>query len=225
MSIPLVRGPAVRLPGRDWLLVFAIMVSGMIAGTLANASLYLATPLALVLVYNGAVRHARAREASDLYAHPDLPFRARRAVEQAADSLPLGRARTLLATVVTQAVLFFRAHEASVGATDEDRGVLADVAELVESACASAEQLALLEAATSASKQADAASLASRNRFEESLSSAAAVIKSLHLAFVNHGTIASDRVDELTADLTDEANARSRAMAELASLLEQRRRA
>jgi hypothetical protein len=215
------RGPDVRIPPRDWFLVAAVAITGMIAGTLADGSLYLATPLALLLVYRGAVRHAQALEASDLYAHPDLPNRARRAVEEAAERLPLGEARVLLARVVTQAVLLFQAHETSVGASADDHGMLDDVTELVESACTSAEQLALLQAATGA---ADAESRAARDRFSSSLSSAAAVIRNLHLAVVGGGTVASDRVTEITADLRDEADARSRAMAELASLLEQRRR-
>lgn len=212
-----------RLPVSDWLLLAAIAIAGTIAGNLADPRLYVATPLALFMVYGSAARHARAREASDLYAHPDLPARAGRAVEKAAEQLPAGEARTLLARVVTQAVLFFQAHQASVGESADDRGMLADVAELVESACASAEQLALLDAATGPARSVDSSARASRERFSESLSSAAGVIRNLHLAVVSGGTVASERVTEITADLRDEADARSRALAELAVLLNQRR--
>jgi hypothetical protein len=49
--------------------------------------------------------------------------------------------------------------------------------------------------------------------------SAAAVVRNPHLAVVNSGTTASDRVVELTSDLRDEADARRRALTELAALL------
>jgi hypothetical protein len=93
----------------------------------------------------------------------------------------------------------------------------------VESACTSAEQLALLDAATRWSTKANPESRAARQRFVESLSTAAGVIESLHLAEVNEGTPASDRVRELNADLRDEASALSQARAELAALLAERR--
>jgi hypothetical protein len=221
VSAPISNG-AVRLPVSDWLLLAAVAIVGTIAGTLADPRLYAATPLALFLVYGSAARHARAREASDLYAHPDLPLRARRAVEQAAEQLPTGDARTLLVRVVTQAVLFFQAHQTSVGELADDNGMLADVTELVESACASAEQLALLDAATEPTGSADSPA---RGKFTESLTSAAGVIRNLHLAIVGGGTVASERLTEISEDLREEADARSSALAELASLLEQRRKA
>jgi hypothetical protein len=195
----------------------------MAAGTIASTAMYFATPLALILVYKGAIRHAQAREAADLYAHPDLPSRARRAVERASEQLPPGEARMLLAGVVTQAVLLYQAQENSVGTTSRDREMLDDAAELVESACASAEQLALLDAATGSWRTADAGSRAARQKFTASLSSAATVIRNLHVAIVSGGTVASDRVAEITTDLRAETDARARAIAELTALLEERR--
>src|SRR5688572_23442466 len=127
MSDPLIYGASSRLPARDWILLGAVAGAGIAGAMLASASLFLATPLALALVYKGAVRQARDSGGSDLYAHPDLQFRARRAVERAAGQLPAGDARTLLARVVTQAVLFFQAHQTSVGAAREDDRMLDDV--------------------------------------------------------------------------------------------------
>lgn len=211
----------VQLPARDWLLLGAMAILGLFAARLVSHALFLGTPLAIYLVYKGAVRHAQGNETVDLYGHPDLPYRARRAVDAAAAQLSNGQARTLLASVVTQAVLLFQAQETLIGAAADNRGMLDDVSELVETACTSAEQLALLDAAT---QSPDAASRAARERFTTSLASAATVIRNLHVAVVGGGTVASDRVEEITEDLRGEASARTRAMAELASLLDQRRR-
>jgi hypothetical protein len=215
-------GPNVRLPARDWILLLAVAIAGMVAGTLASASLYLATPLALILVYSGAVKRARAHEVRDLYPHPDLPLPVQRAVQEAASQLPPGEARTLLARVVKQAVLLHQAHEKSVGELVDDRGMLADVAELVDSACAIAVQLSLLDAATGSDRLVDAESRRVRERFVESLTSAATVIRNLHVSVIQGGTVASDRATEITSDLRGEADARARAIAELAALLNKR---
>ena len=222
-ALIIISGPDVRLPARDWILVLSVAVAGIMAGTMASAAFYLATPLALILVYGGAVKHARAQESGDLYAHLDLPIAVRRAVATAAEQLPAGEARMLLARVVKQAVLFFQAHEKSVGAADDDQRVLTDVGELVESACAIAVQLSLLDAATGSDRLMDAESRRVRGRFVESLSSAATVIRKLHVSVIQGGTAASDRANEITTDLRGEADARSRAIAELASLLNERR--
>jgi hypothetical protein len=202
---------------QDRLLLAAVAAIGVFAGIVVTPALYLATPLALFVVYRGAARQARTNETRDLYAHPDLPARARRAVEQATEVLTAGEARTLLAEVVTQAVLLFQAHTTSAADDSEDRAALDNVAELVESSCTISAQLELLDAATGA--KADATTATARERFTTSLASAATVIRNLHLTMVKGGTAASDRATELAADLREETDARSQAVAELSAVL------
>jgi hypothetical protein len=216
------RGPDVRLPAHDWILLLAILVAGMAAGTMTMGILYLLTPIVALLAYHEAVRHARHLAADeDLAAPASLPSRAYRAVDRAAAELPHGEARSLLASVVKQAGLLFEAHALSSDRT-ADRATLGDVAELVEAACVTALELARLDAATGGprSRTSTADERQVRDRFTTSLTEAAHVIRRLHLAKVGGGTVASDRVAELTAELRDDASARARAMAELAQLLE-----
>jgi hypothetical protein len=202
----------------DWLLLAAVAIVGIVAGNVVTPALYLATPLALFVVYRGAVRNAGATETMDLYPHPALPARARRAVEEAAAVLRAGEARTLLTGVVTQAILLFQAHATLATDDSADGEALGNVAELVESSCTISAQLDLLDAATTGAK-ADAATAAARDRFTTSLASAATVIRNLHLTLVKGGTAASDRATELAATLRDDADARSQAVAELSALL------
>ena len=140
----------------------------------------------------------------------------------------------LLAAIVQQADLLFAARESSFDAA-QDSITNVHVAELVRAACATALELANIDAsratvaasmATPTSAQLELTSRLqnARTLMAKRLSDAADALSALYAAGVERGTPASDRVAELAAELRGDASARGEALAEMMALLESKRR-
>jgi hypothetical protein len=126
--------------------------------------------------------------------------------------------------VVIQARLVFGRGDSRFDAA-EDRQLAEHVTGLVDACCGTAADLARLDQFTSASTatpaRADLATRAgnARNLFRDRLTNAASALAELYTSNVERGTPSTDRVAELTAEISADASARSAAVSEMRTLL------
>ena len=205
-------------------LLCAIAVSGVAAGIRVSPVLWL-----FMIVVGGIVLHAAANDGKlvenpgiDV---PELPPQLREHVRSAFAKLPEGDARRLLLGVVNQARLVFARGDSRFDASEEER-LAEHVSGLVDACCTTAGDLARLDefasdGATGTSARTDLASRAAKARelFRDRLTNAASALAELYTANVERGTPSTDRVAELTAEISSDASARSAATQEMSKLL------
>jgi hypothetical protein len=205
-------------------MVCAIVVAGTVAGARVSPGMWLLTVVVAAVMLHGATRDADAAIASGV-AIRELPPVLRERVRSTFTQLPEGDARRLLLSVVNQARLVFLRDESRFDAAEE-RQLTEHVTGLVEACCSSAADLARLDQFTGAgnadgSLNSDLAGRATKARelFRERLTNAASALAELYTANVEHGTPSTDRVAELTAEISSDAAARAAATSEMEKLL------
>jgi hypothetical protein len=194
------------------MLVYAIAIAGSAAAYRVSPSLWFVTPVVAWIVLRAAAREAMQLEASGVDVR-ELPSALRDRVRSAFAQLPEGDARRLLLGVVNQARLVFGRGESRFDAAEE-RQLAEHVSGLVDACCATAADLARLDQIAVSASAAKA-----RELFRERLTNAASALAELYTANVERGTPSTDRVAELTAEISADASARSEAAAELKTLL------
>jgi len=215
---------ALRIERPAATLLAAIVFVGTVAAVQVSPLLWAITPMVGWIVLRGAMRDAALPGAPDVDIR-ELPSALRDRVRSTSAQLPPGDARRLLLGVVNQARLVFGRDESRFDATEEAQ--LRDhVAGLVDACCATAADLARLDqfAETAGTARADLAARATKARdlFRDRLTNAAAAIAEVYTSSVERGTPSTDRVAELTAEISADASARSAASREIRELLQER---
>ena len=205
------------------MLVYAIGVTGIAAAYRVSSSLWLVTPVVAWIVLRAAVRDAMLPDAPGVDIR-ELPSALRDRVRSAFAQLPDGDARRLLLGVVNQARLVFGRGESRFDAAEEQQ-LAEHVTGLVDACCATAADLGRLDqfaaSATDGTSRAELMARAAKARelFRDRLTNAASALAELYTANVERGTPSTDRVAELTAEISADASARSEATAEMKTLL------
>lgn len=193
-------------------LVYAICIAGGAAAYRVSSALWFVTPVVAWIILRAATREAMQLEASGVDIR-ELPSALRDRVRSAFAQLPEGDARRLLLGVVNQTRLVFGRGESRFDAAEE-RQLAEHVSGLVDACCATAADLARLDQFAVSATAAKA-----RELFRERLTNAASALAELYTANVERGTPSTDRVAELTAEISADASARSEAAAEMKTLL------
>jgi hypothetical protein len=205
-------------------LLAAIVVTGITAAYRVSSAMWIATPLMAWVIFRAAARDGQLPGASDVEVR-ELPGALRERVRSAFAELPAGDARRLLLGVVSQARLVFSRDESRFDASEERR-LREHVSGLVEACCTTAFDLSRLDqftppASDGAATRGDLVARASKARelFRDRLTNAAAALAELYTSNLERGTPSTDRVAELTAEISSDASARAAATAEMAKLL------
>jgi hypothetical protein len=222
-----VRYAMAALPARTHLLIAAVVLSGILAGTrTASLLMWVATPIvALGLLF--AAEHAMIRPRREAVT-VELPARLQRTLDETFGSLPAGTTRTLLGDVVRRARILFGTLDDS-----EQSSMKRDVADLVDACCGIALEHARLETMMAefrpptgarASGEVDAGQLrqraeAAQELMAKRLRDASAAIAAMYVQSVESGGAGGERVAELTSELNAESSARRQAAQELEELL------
>lgn len=213
-----------HIPPSAALMVCAIVVAGTVAGARVSPAMWLLTILVAAAMLHGAAKDADAAVAAGVDIR-ELPPALRERVRSTFAQLPEGDARRLLLSVVNQARLVFLRDDSRFDA-GEERQLTEHVAGLVEACCHTADDLARLDQFTGTanadgSLNPDLAGRATKARelFRDRLTNAASALAELYTANVEHGTPSTDRVAELTAEISSDAAARSAATSEMEKLL------
>lgn len=206
------------------ILLVAVVFAGTAAAVQVSPLLWAITAIVAWIILRGALRDTALASSSDVDIR-EFPPALRNRVRSTSAQLPSGDARRLLLGVVNQARLVFGRDESRFDATEEAR--LRDhVAGLVDACCPTAADLARLDqfAANAGTARADLAARAARARelFRDRLTNAAAAIAELYTSNVERGTPSTDRVADLTAEISADASARSAASREIRELLQER---
>jgi hypothetical protein len=214
--------PRIEAPARA--LVVAVAMAGVTAAYMVSPVMWLATPMVLWVILRAAVREGQLPGTPDVDIR-ELPAPLRERVRSAFAELPAGDARRLLLAVVNQARLVFSRDESRFDA-GEERQLREHVTGLVDACCSTAFDLSRLDQFTApategATTRADLVARASKARelFHDRLTDAAAALAELYTSNVERGTPSTDRVAELTAEISSDASARTAATAEMAKLL------
>jgi len=204
------------------MLVYAICIAGGAAAYRVSSSLWFVTPVVAWIVLRAAAREAMQLEVPGVDIR-ELPSELRDRVRSAFAQLPEGDARRLLLGVVNQARLVFGRGESRFDAAEE-RQLAEHVSGLVDACCATAADLARLDQFAASATDAARAELVARaakarELFRDRLTNAASALAELYTSNVERGTPSTDRVAELTAEISADASARSEAAAEMKTLL------
>ena len=225
----------VSLAGQDLLLVSAIVLVGIVSARAVSELLLIPSAVVALAVIRSAKRTSKTSSlVIEAPQSRNLPRDLDRTVGAAMSQLGDGEARMLLAAIIQQADMLFAPRESAFDAA-RDSITNAHVAGLVSAACATALELANVDAsqatvagsmATPTSAQLELTSRLQNARalMARRLSDAADALQALYAAGVERGTPASDRVAELAAELRGDASARGEAIAEIKDLLESKRR-
>ena len=213
-----------RLAPTVSVLLAAIVVAGTTAAYRVSPVMWIATPVVAWVILRAAARDGQLPGAPDVDVR-ELPGALRERVRSTFAELPAGDARRLLLGVVNQARLVFSRDESRFDATEE-RQLREHVAGLVDACCTTALDLSRLDQFTAptsdgASTRGDLVARATKARelFRDRLTTAAAALAELYTSNVERGTPSTDRVAELTAEISSDASARTAATAEMAKLL------
>jgi hypothetical protein len=204
------------------ILLFAIAVTGVAAAYQVSPLLWLVTPMVAWVVLRAALRDGQIPGTSGVDIRA-LPVILRERVRSAFAQLPPGDARRLLLGVVNQARLIFARNESRFDAAEESQ-LREHVSGLVEACCTTAAGLSRLDQFTApgvVDGRGDivARAMKARDLFRERLMNAAATLAELYTSNVERGTPSTDRVAELTAEISADAAARSAAEREMEQLL------
>jgi hypothetical protein len=226
---------SVSLAGQDLLLVSAIVLVGIVSARAISELLLIPSAIIALAVIRSAKRTSKTSSlVIEAPQSRNLPRDLDRTVGAAMSQLGDSEARMLLVAIVQQADMLFAPRESPFDAA-KDSITNGHVSGLVSAACATALELANLDAsratvagsmATPTSAQLELTSRLQNARalMARRLSDAADALQALYAAGVERGTPASDRVAELAAELRGDASARGEALAEINALLESKRR-
>jgi hypothetical protein len=212
-----------RLAPSVSMLLGAIVVAGVTAAYRVFPAMWIATPVVAWVIFRAATRDGQLPGAPDVDVR-ELPGALRERVRSAFAELPAGDARRLLFAVVNQVRLVFSRDESRFDA-NEERQLREHVTGLVDACCTTAFDLSRLDQFTAptndgAASRGDLAARVSKARelFRDRLTNAAAALAELYTSNVERGTPSTDRVAELTAEISSDASARTAATAEMSKL-------
>jgi hypothetical protein len=213
-----------QVPPSAVVMLLAVVGFGVAAAQEAAPSLWVVWPMVAWVILAAIVRDARRAVVPGVDI-PELPPALRQRVRSAFAQLPDGDARRLLLGVVNQARLVFARGESRFDASEEKQ-LREHVSGLVDACCATAADLGRLDQFTSApvgdaSARTDLVTRAAKARelFRDRLTNAAAALAELYTSNVERGTPSTDRVAELTAEISSDASARAAAAQEMSKLL------
>ena len=205
-------------------LLAAIVVAGITAAYRVSPAMWIVTPVVAWVILRAAARDGQLPGAPDVDVR-ELPAPLRERVRAVFAELPAGDARRLLLGVVNQSRLVFSRDESRFDASEE-RQLREHVTGLVDACCTTALDLSRLDQFTAATgdgaaSRGDLVARATKARelFRDRLTNAAAALAELYTSNVERGTPSTDRVAELTAEISSDASARTAATAEMAKLL------
>jgi len=206
-------------------LLIAVAIAGVAAAYVVSPAMWIATPMVAWVILRAALRDGRPLPGAPDVDIRELPAVLRERVRSAFTQVPTGDARRLLLNVVNQARLLFARDESRFDASEEAQ-LREHVGGLVEACCNTALDLSRLDEFTASSSSAsttnaELASRASKARelFRERLANAASALAELYASNVERGTPSTDRVAELTAEISADASARAAATKEMSDLL------
>ena len=223
-----VRYAMAALPAKTWLLIVAVLASGIVAAR-ATMPVYAIVTGVVALALLFAAEHAMIRPRREAVT-VELPARLQRTLDETFASLPAGTARSLLGDVVRRARVLLGSLEAP-----EESSMKRDVSDLVDACCGIALEHARLDAMMAeagparhagerASGEVSANELrqrcaAAQEMMAKRLRDASAAIGSMYVQSVERDSVPAERVAELTSELTAEASARRQASEEIRKLL------
>ena len=213
------------MPRNIWMLLLGILGTGFAAAQMVSPILWWTTLAMAALVVMGW-RQSMLRELDPEADPVELPSRTHRIVAETFAELPDGASKNLLRAIVQPARTLYAAAEASESFSAQ---ILRDCAELVEVSCATAGELHriddMLDTARPSAIATPAAAVnqalrESRSLFRRRLADAADALGNLYVQSIQRGTMSSDRVAELAAELGAEVSVRKRVSAEMKALHE-----
>jgi hypothetical protein len=216
------------LPRGYVFMVGAVVVSGMLAGVFANSVLFAAAgPVALMLVVAGSWSMRRPVLSTDRRASA-LSERSRERVVETFTAIPAGPARSLLADVVQRG----QAVRRGLAVRQDASGLAGTVEDLIDAACASARDLAALDASlgqfgrererdSSDAEWLDSLVECERTRdgAVQRMLDAVTVLGQLDVQAIRGTDDVTARLGELVTEIGAEVKARSAARDEIESLL------
>jgi hypothetical protein len=217
---------ATRLEPSVSVLLLAVAIAGATAAYLVSPALWIATPMVAWVIARAALRDGQLPGAPEVDIR-ELPALLRQRVRSVFTRVPTGDARRLLLNVVNQARLVFARDESRFDASEEAR-LREHVGGLVDACCTTALDLSRLDEFTAPGASADstgrtdltARATKARELFRERLTNAASALAELYTSNVERGTPSTDRVAELTAEISADASARAAATKEMSDLLD-----
>ena len=207
-------------------LLVAVASAGVAAAYLVSPAMWIATPMVAWVILRAALRDGQLPGAPEVDIR-EMPAVLRERVRSAFTQVPSGDARRLLLNVVNQARLVFARDESRFDMSEETR-LREHVGGLVAACCATAMDLSRLDEFTgpasvaAANAALTARATKARELFRERLTNAASALAELYTSNVERGTPSTDRVAELTAEISADASARAAATQEMSDLLGKR---
>lgn len=198
-----------------------MLIAGLTAGFTVSPVILLATILVVVLLANGFRRQDDSPLASSDWAafSPNVA----RQLSDSLEALTEGVARRALLEIAVSARSLLGSASNLLDASHE-RATRDHVERLVEASCASAIELARIDdTLAAAGTPLDAPTrdrvASARKLLQSRLTNASNALRQLYVAGLTNTSAASERVAELTGELTADAAARRGALAELSQLL------
>ena len=215
----------VSIPAGASLTIAAVLASGAWASVVVSPFLILPT-FAVALILARAARVERgprvlraAAEGSDF---ADLPEPLRATVIDALGCIPEGDARRLLIGVIAQSRPILSTRSVALDA-EREAETRNNVVALVDACCATAIELAQVDAAaaskSTANSELTAKTSAARDLLVKRLGDATDSLTSLYLAGLGADSSAATRVANLVGEIRVDADGRQAALTELAALL------
>jgi hypothetical protein len=202
--------------------IAAVLIAGLTAGFTVSPIILVATLLMVVFLANGLFRQNDASLATTDWAAfaPDVA----RQLAATLEALPEGVARRALLETAVSARSLLASASNLLDATHE-RATRDHVERLVEASCASALELAQIDDAlrtdsVKVDMQTREHLVSARERLQTRLANASSALRQLYVTGLTNASGASDRVAELTSELTADASARRAALTELSRLLD-----
>lgn len=212
--------------------LFAVMLTGLVA-TAVVSPVFLILALAVVAMIVRATHRAKTAPPPPIEGLSNLPPALQATVTRTLEQLSAGEAQELLLALVAQAGAL---HAASQRFDErEERETRRDVDDLVEACCDSTVELDRLDrvvattpsrarrapgSAPTPSGEVNQRLAAAREAIVHRLGDATTALRSLYVADLEQGSVASERVAILAAEIKADASARRRAIADVDSLLQ-----
>jgi hypothetical protein len=199
----------------------AVLIAGSTAGFVVSPVAFATTIVVAALLAKGFRSSAQLAPGADQWSGFSDALRDR--IGQTLQDLPEGETRRALLEIATCARSLLTSTTNAFDASHE-RATCQRVEQLVEVCCATALELARLDEALAAERVTFQAGpldrlRASRQLLASRLSAASDALRRLYAADISQGSSASERVAELTRELTEDAVARTAALTELSELL------
>ena len=207
-----------QVPARDFVLMIAVLVTGLAAASIAEPLLWYVTPAVAVGLL------LASREGALRAAGSDMPEELGDKLATTLNSLPTGEIRALYNEVIEAAAPVFSKRMRRLS-DHYARNTRESVCELLEAASHVAIDAARLDstlrsgAMLQREQSVRLSAEKARAQYVKQLSDVAMTLNAVVASGLAHGTPESERVTELVTEMRDETNARTEAWKEIDSLL------